>query len=171
MAITTRASEVKAVAEAIENAQSLEEVAKKATAAAYTALQSRPGPGEKLRDKGLWVVVTKGGFVYGPFGTENEAYKALEAGKIPNFFDDEGIAAVRKDGLVPALGGRAAVLPMRGPLSAAEQAIESDRKTKLFSEHRCSACEHKLAKHGATAGTEACTIPGCKCKAPKPIKL
>ena len=172
MAITPRAHEWQAVAEAIEEAtpKGLEAAAKAATKTAYAALQSRPGEGEKLA-QGLWVVATEGLNLYGPFGTENEAHAALAGGEVPSYIDDEGIVQLRKDGLVPTLGGKAVVLPLIGPLAMADRLDRQDRKARLFTEHRCATCEHKLAKHGTSAGTEACSIPGCSCKKPKKLTL
>lgn len=166
MAISPRASEVAAVAEAIEDQDSLEAVAKAALKASYAALQSRPAPGEKL-EKGLWVVVIEGPLLYGPFGTYNEALKAVGNGKIPNY--ERTAERLREEGLAPA--SEAMILPMRGPLAMAEKAIEYDREARLYSNHLCVNCEHGLAKHGVRSNTGACSIAGCECKKAKPITL
>lgn len=166
-----RKHEWEAVADAIEQAtpQGLEATAKAATKAAYAALQSRPGEGEKIAQS-LWVVAVKDVGLFGPFGTEAEAYTALQ-GKVPEFIDDEGAGQMHKEGLVPTLGGQATVLPMVGPLAMSERLDRQDRKARLFAEHRCETCEHPEAKHGIRVGSDACFIPGCKCRKVKPIKL
>lgn len=166
MAISPRASEVAAVAEAIEDQDSLEAVAKMALKASYAALQSRPAPGEKL-EKGLWVVVIEGPLLYGPFGTYNEAAKAVQNGKIPNY--ERTAERLREEGLVPT--AEAMILPMKGPLAMAEKAISFDREARIFSNHLCSTCEHRLVKHGVNSNTGACSIAGCDCKRAKPITL
>lgn len=172
MAISIRKHEWQAVADAIEQAtpEGLEATAKAATKAAFAALQSRPGEGEKL-PQALWVVATSNRIIYGPFGTELEAHAALGSGAIPDFFDDEVAAQEYKDGLIPTLGGQAIVLPMIGPLAMSGRLDRQDRKARLFAEHRCETCEHKLARHGVRVGTDACFAPGCKCKKSKEIKL
>lgn len=171
MAISPRKHEIEAVMTAIEKEKSLEDVAKTATKAAFAALQSRPAEKEKLA-QALWVVaVTNTKTLYGPFGTEAEAYAALEAGKVPDFVDDEGVKATLSDGLVPSLGGEAVVLPLIGPLAMAQRLDRQDRSARLHAEHRCAACEHQLAKHSIRPGSDACSIPGCRCSKPKEIKL
>jgi len=149
---------------AIEKEDSLEGVAKAATKAAFAALQERPGPGEKL-DKGLWVVATSDRLLYGPFGTYNEASKAVANGKIPNL--EKNLERIGEDGFIAA--SDVAILPLRGPLSMAREGAEFDREARLFSNHLCSTCEHPNAKH--SHHNDACTIAGCSCKKLKEIKL
>lgn len=167
MAIAPRNSELEAVMAAIEKEQSLEGVAKAALSAAYAALQSRPAPGKKI-DTGLWVVATSERLLYGPFGTYGEAEAAVTNGKIPNL---EKIEKERLDeeGYIPS--SRVAILPMRGPISAAEAAMEKDRLAKLFANHQCATegCGHKLARHNAKTGK--CPVPKCSCTKPKEVKL
>lgn len=149
---------------AIEKEDSLEGVAKAALKAAYAAFQSRPAPGEKL-EKGLWVVATSDGLIYGPFSTEAEATKAVENGKIP---DLEALSGrVREEGYVPAR--EAHILPMTGPLAMAEKAIAKDREARQFALHLCATCDHPTARHSAQNGR--CTRTGCSCVKPKPVTL
>lgn len=154
MAISPRKSEVATVMEAIEKETTLEGVAKAAIKASYAALQERPGPGEKL-DKGLWVVATSDRLLYGPFGTYNEATKAVINGKIPNM--EDGIQRTEtledgKEGYVAAAD--VAILPLRGPLSMAREASEFDREARIFSNHLCVHCEQAVNKHDTK--TNAC---------------
>lgn len=153
MAILARKAEVESVADAIEKAtpDGLQAAAKAAIKAAYAALQERPGAGEKL-DKGLWVVVVEGPRLYGPFGTYNEAEKALANSKIPNF--EVNAERIKEDGLAVATGGTAMILPLMGPLAMARKAIEFDREARLFSNHLCLNCEQKSGKHNPK--TSAC---------------
>lgn len=144
IAITPRKQEVTTVMEAIEDATSLEDTAKRALKASYAALQQRPGPGEKL-DKGLWAVVVEGPRLYGPFGTHNEAERALMNGKIPNF--EMNAERLEEDGLVAGTGERAMILPMMGSLAMAKKAVEFDREARLFSNHLCSNCERPQGEH------------------------
>lgn len=144
MAILPRKTEVAAVMDAIEEATSLEDTAKRALKASYAALQQRPGEGEKL-EKGLWVVVVEGPRIYGPFGTYNEAEKAIKNSKIPNF--EVNAERLEEDGLVVASSGKAMILPMMGPLAMARKAVEFDREARLFSNHLCSNCEQPHGKH------------------------
>lgn len=166
MAISARRHEVEAVMDAIEKATSLEETAKLALKASYAALQERPAPDEKL-EKGLWVVATSDRLLYGPFGTYNEAEKAVINGKIPNL--EKGLERAGEDGYIPATD--VTILPLRGPLSMAKKAAEFDREARLFAGHLCSNCEHRAARHGATAGSVACTEYGCTCKKLKEVTL
>lgn len=164
--ITPRKTELEAVMEAIADEDSLEAVAKAALKAAYACFQSRPAPSEKL-EKGLWVVATSDGLLYGPFSTEGEATKAVENGKIP---DTEALAGrVREEGYVPAR--EAHILPMTGPLAMAEKAIKTDREARLFALHLCETCEHPSAKHGIRSNSGACSIRGCECRKDKPVTL
>lgn len=164
MAILARKSEVEQVMDAIEDATSLEDTAKRAIKAAYAAFQSRPAPGEKL-SKGLWVVATSDGLLFGPFSTEAEAEKAVANGKIP---DVEALAGrVREEGYVPAR--EAHILPMTGPLAMAEKAIATDREARQFALHLCATCDHPTAKHSPR--NSACMIRGCECHKVKPITL
>lgn len=166
MPITPRKSEVELVKEAIKAAtpDGLDAAAKAALKAAYAAFQSRPAPGEKLQ-KGLWVVATSEGLLFGPFSTEAEATKAVENGKIP---DLEALAGrAREEGYVPTR--EAHILPMTGPIAMAEKAIQKDREARQFALHLCAACDHPTSKHSHHDGT--CIIPGCGCKKPKPVTL
>lgn len=137
------------MADAIEKAtpKGLEAVAKAALKTAYAALQERPGPGEKL-DKGLWVVATSDRLLYGPFGTYNEAEKAILNAKIPNL--EVGAERASEEGLVA--GSDVGIYPLRGPLSMAKKAEEYDREARLFSNHLCVNCEQKSAKHDPKTG-------------------
>lgn len=164
MAILARKSEVESVMDAIEKATSLEDTAKKALKAAFAAFQSRPAPGEKL-EKGLWVVATSDGLLFGPFSTEADATKALLNGKIP---DTEALAGrLREEGYVPAR--EAHILPMTGPLAMAEKAIAVDREARQFALHLCASCDHPTARHSIR--NDSCTTHGCPCRKVKPITL
>lgn len=167
MAITPRAHEVEAVMTAIEAEKTLEDVAKVATAAAFNALQSRPAPKEKL-DTGLWVVATSDRQLYGPFGTYREAERAVTNGRIPNLekMDPERL---KEEGFVPS--ARVAILPMRGPVSAAEASVEADRRARLAANHLCGTpgCGHKVARHNAKTGK--CPVKTCECTKPREVTL
>lgn len=167
MAITPRASEVEAVADAIREQKTLDDVAKVAAATAFTALQSRPAPKAKL-ETGLWVVATSDRLLYGPFGSYKEAETAVTNGRIPSVekVDPERL---KEEGYVPS--SHVAILPMRGPVSAAEASVEADRKAKLFANHQCAepGCGHKLARHNDKTGK--CPVKTCSCTKPVPVKL
>lgn len=152
---------------AIEDEDTLEGVAKAALSAAYLALQSRPAPEAKL-DTGLWVVATDDRQVYGPFGTYGEAEKAVTNGRIPNV-EKIDPARLKEEGYVPT--SKVAILPMRGPVSAAEAAVEKDRLARLFANHLCATpgCGHKLARHAVKTGR--CPVRGCECAKPKEVSL
>lgn len=113
------------------------------------------------------MVVVEGPRLYGPFGTHHEAEKALMNSKIPNF--EINAERLEEEGLAIAAEGRAMILPMMGPLAMAKKATEFDREARLFSNHLCSTCEHKLVKHSAT--NNHCMAPGCSCPKPKPVNL
>lgn len=150
---------------AIEDEDTLEGVAKAALSAAYLALQSRPAPEAKL-DTGLWVVATDDRQVYGPFGTYGEAEKAVTNGRIPNV-EKIDPARLKEEGYVPT--SKVAILPMRGPVSAAEAAVEKDRLARLFANHLCANCEHKTVRHNAKTGK--CPAKNCECTKPKSVTL
>lgn len=150
---------------AIEDEDTLEGVAKAALSAAYLALQSRPAPEGKL-ETGLWVVATDDRQVYGPFGTYGEAEKAVTNGRIPNVekIDPERL---KEEGYVPS--SSVAILPMRGPVSAAEAAVEKDRLARLFANHLCLHCEHRTSRHNIKTGK--CPVKNCGCDRPKEVTL
>lgn len=165
MAIAPRQAEVEAVAEAIKDQRTLEGVAKAATAAAYTQIQSRPAPKAKL-ETGLWIVATDNRLVYGPFGSHGEAEKAVANGRIPDL-DKVDPEQLKEEGYVPA--NKVLILPMRGPVSAAEASREKDRLARMFSNHLCRDCEHKTARHNAKTGK--CPVKNCDCTKPVPVTL
>lgn len=165
MAITPRQAEVAAVAEAIADEKSLEDVAKVATATAFTALQSRPAPKANL-ETGLWVVATSDRLLYGPFGTYGEAEKAVTNGRIPGLERIEP-ERLKEEGYVPS--SSVAILPMRGPVSAAAESVEKDRLARLFANHLCKTCEHKTSRHNAKTGK--CPAKNCTCTKPMPVTL
>lgn len=152
---------------AIEDEDTLEGVAKAALSAAYLALQSRPAPEGKL-ETGLWIVATGDRQVYGPFGTYGEAEKAVTNGRIPNVekIDPERL---KEEGYVPS--SKVAILPMRGPVSAAEAATEKDRLARLHANHLCATegCGHKLARHAVKTGR--CPVKNCACQKPREVTL
>lgn len=150
---------------AIEDEDTLEGVARAALSAAYLALQSRPAPEAKL-ETGLWVVATDDRRIYGPFGTYGEAERAVTNGRIPNV---EKIPKERleEEGYVPS--SKVAILPMRGPVSAAEAAVEKDRLARLFANHLCLHCEHKFSRHNIKTGK--CPVKNCPCVKPKEVTL
>lgn len=150
---------------AIEGEDTLEGVAKAALSAAYLALQSRPAPDSKL-ETGLWVVATDDRMVYGPFGTYGEAEKAVTNGRIPNM-EKIDPARLKEEGYVPT--SKVAILPMRGPVSAAEAAVEKDRLARLFANHLCANCEHRTVRHNAKTGK--CPAKNCECTKPKSVTL
>ena len=152
---------------AIEDEDTLEGVAKAALSAAYLALQSRPAPGGKL-ETGLWVVATDDRQIYGPFGTYGEAEKAVTNGRIPNV-EKIDPKRLKEEGYVPT--SKVAILPMRGPVSAAEAAVEKDRLARLFANHLCAepGCGHKLSRHSIKTGK--CPAKNCECTKPKGVTL
>lgn len=159
MALIPRKPEVEEVAEAIKAATSdgLDAAAKASIKASFTILQRRQ----------LWIIATDAHLIYGPYESEAAAYNALAGGKVPDFEDEEGIKAIRKEKEIPTLGGRAIVLPIIGPLALAEGIAEKDAAAFNTSNHLCVTCGHKLLAHGLKRSSNGCSVRGCTCSSPK----
>lgn len=159
MPFTPRKEEVATMAEAIRGCQSLEEVAKTALKEAFKTIQGRS----------LWYVAVKESrLVYGPFASETDAYNALGANKLKGFTDEEGIKAIRKEGIIPSLGGKALVFQGVGPLVAFENARQYDWEAYCASEHLCLTCGHGAMKHNVNGRSDGCSL--CECSKLKPAK-
>lgn len=150
-----RREEVEAVADAIKDATSLEEVAKLSLKASFAIIQKRQ----------TWAIATDAHIIYAPYASEADAYSALAGGKVDGFEDEEGIKAIRKEKGIPTLGGKAAVLALSGPLALEDHLEHHDGKARIIAEHLCPTCQHKKAAHGLNGRSTACSIQGCKCKA------
>ena len=158
MPYSPRKDEVEAVMSAIESEESLEAVARTALRTACSLMQRRD----------LWVLAQADSHtLLGPYASDTDVYNALAAGRVDGFVDEEGIKAVRKEGKTPNLGGRAAVMQLRGPLAAGERYDAIDLKAYLTSNRLCVTCEHSLVGHGVTNRSSGCSVYGCTCPSPK----
>lgn len=158
MPYSPRKDEVEAVMSAIESEESLEAVARTALRTAFSLMQRRD----------LWVLAQADSrLLLGPYASDTDVYNALAAGRVDGFVDEEGIKAIRKEGRSPNLGGRAAVIQMRGPLAAAERYDEADLKAHRVAERLCVTCDHALLGHGVTNRSSGCSVYGCTCPSAK----
>lgn len=111
-------------------------------------------------------MATSDRLVYGPFGTHAEALRAVTNGRIPNV-EKMDADRLKEEGYIPS--ANIAILPMRGPVSAAESAVEADRMARLFANHLCLNCQHKFSRHNVKTGK--CPARNCECSSPKEVKL
>lgn len=154
MPYTPRKDELQAMADAIRDCQSLEDVAKTALKTAFALIQNRNMVGVAIENSRL---------IYGPFASETDAYNALAGNKLEGFEDEEGIKAKRKQKIIPSLGGKALVFTMVGPQVQADRVEQYDWRAKCAAEHLCINCGHGVLKHDVQGKPVGCSLPGCDC--------